>query len=78
MKHEAFTIAGEEMQIFDSFPFVIITDCDGTELVYIRRQIHDDTLCDVIYCGMCIYQYANWTIDALKKFVEAYCINLST
>lgn len=76
MKHEVFTLSGDEIQIYDSFPFLIITDCDGTELVYIRRQIHDDTKCDVIYCGECIYPYANWTINNLEIFVEGYCINV--
>lgn len=72
MTHITFNLAGEDMQIFDIFPFVIVTDCDGTELVYIRRQIHDDSKCDIIYVAGCIYQYANWTIDALKSFCRNY------
>lgn len=76
MKHEVFELVGEEMQLFDCYPFTIITDCDGTELVYIRRQISDDSKCDVIYCGGCIYQYAKWTKHALEQWVNSYCTNV--
>lgn len=75
MKHENFILKGDEMQIFDSFPFTIITDCDGTELVYIRRRIHDDTTVDVIFCAGILYDYACWTIKDLEQFVEHYCLN---